>query len=76
MFYTFLKDIRRKRTADVTTSSDGTYSVNNKAKSRAKKPCQKKRPTTERARTRRWTLNNCFFYVNINVFCYVKMENN
>ena len=37
----------------MTTSSDGTYSVNNKAKSMAKKPFQKKRPTTERARTRR-----------------------
>ena len=33
VFYTFLKDIRRKRTAGMTTSSDGTYYVNNKAKS-------------------------------------------
>jgi hypothetical protein len=44
VFYSFLKDIRRKRTAGMTTSSDGTYSVNNKAKSMTKKPCQKKRP--------------------------------
>ena len=51
VFYTFLEDIRRKRTAGVTTSSDGTYSVNNKAKSVTKKPCQKKRPTTESMNT-------------------------
>ena len=58
VFYTFLKDIRRKRTAGMTTSPDGTYYVNNKAKSMAKTPCQKKRPTSERARTRRETLIN------------------
>ena len=58
MFYTFLKDNRRKRTAGMTTSPDGTYYVNNKAKSMAKTPCQKKRPTSERARTRRETLIN------------------
>jgi hypothetical protein len=34
----------------MTTSSNGTYSVNNKAKSMAKKPSEEK---TERARTRR-----------------------
>ena len=47
----FLHDKRRKRPTGATTSTDGTYSVNSKAKSMAKKPCQKKIPTTERART-------------------------
>lgn len=48
-----MKDNRKKRTAGMMTSTDGTYSVINKAKSLAKKPCQRKRPTAERARVKR-----------------------
>lgn len=53
IFTNFMKDNRKKRTAGMMTSTDGTYSVINKAKSLAKKPCQRKRPTAERARVKR-----------------------
>ena len=48
-----MKDNRKKRTAGMMTSTDGTFSVINRAKSLAKKACQRKRPTTERARVKR-----------------------
>jgi hypothetical protein len=48
-----MKDNRKKRTAGMTTSTDGTYSVINKTKSLAKKPCQRKRSTAERACVKR-----------------------
>jgi hypothetical protein len=47
IFTNFMKDNRKKRTAGMMASPDGTYSVINKAKSLAKKPCQRKRPTAE-----------------------------
>ena len=53
IFTNFMKDNRKKRTAGMMTSTDGTYSVINKAKSLAKKPSQRKRPTAERARVKR-----------------------
>jgi hypothetical protein len=48
-----MKDNRKKRAAGMMVSTDGTYSVINKAKSLAKKPRQRKRPTAERARVKR-----------------------
>ena len=50
-----MKDNRKKRTVGMMASTDGTYSVINKAKLLAKKPCQRKRPTTERASVKRLT---------------------
>jgi hypothetical protein len=44
-----MKDNKKKRTAGMMTSTYGTYSVINKAK----KPCQRKRPTAERVRVKR-----------------------
>jgi hypothetical protein len=49
-----MKDNRKKKTAGMMTEwTDGTNSVINKAKSLAKKPCQRKRPTAERAHVKR-----------------------
>ena len=48
-----MKGKKKKRTAGMMTSTDGIYSVINKTKSLAKKPCQRKRPTAERARVKR-----------------------
>ena len=45
-----MKDNKKKRTAGMMTSTDGTYSA---VINKAKKPCQRKRPTAERVRVKR-----------------------
>ncbi|CAG2208368.1 unnamed protein product [Mytilus edulis] len=52
LFNNFLQDSKKRKHENIITSSDGLYSVVNKAKSIAKKPMQRKRPRTERAEKR------------------------
>ncbi|CAC5376129.1 unnamed protein product [Mytilus coruscus] len=52
LFTNFLQDSKKRKHDNIITSSDGLYSVVNKAKSIAKKPMQRKRPRTERAEKR------------------------
>ena len=49
LFEAFLKDTKQKKSTKFITSKDGKYTVINKAKGTAKKPCQRKRPVNERA---------------------------